>query len=106
MPEQVLDLSEGMDIFDVFDIRYQALAKVAIASLQSLFDGRGLPGYKIKGTKSQVNSFLDTLVREKRYMSSVIENGLSDPRSYRQKASLDIATRNFKRQTGMDWPIG
>jgi len=106
MSEHTLDLSEGMDIFDVFDIRYQALAKVAIGSLQALFSGRALPGYKIKGTKGQVNSFLNTLVKEKRYMSSVIDNGLNDPRTYRQKAHLDIATRNFKRQTGMNWPIG
>jgi hypothetical protein len=106
MSEEILDLSEGMDIFDMLDIRNQVLIKVTVQSLQALFSGRDLPNHKIKGTRSQVNSFLKTLMDEKRYMASVIENGLEDPRTYRQKAQLDVAMKNFKRQTGMEWPIG
>ena len=106
MSEEILDLSEGVDIFDVLNIRNQALVRVTVNSLRALFSGKSLPGYKIKGTRGQVNSFLDTLVKEKKYMASVIENGLENPNTYRQKAYLDIATKNFKRQTGMDWPVG
>jgi predicted lipoprotein len=106
MAKEILDLSEGMDIFDMLDIRNQALIKVTVQSLQALFAGRDLPNHKIKGTRGQIDSFLKTLMREKKYMSSVIENGLEDPRTYRQKAYLDVATRNFKTQTGMEWPIG
>ena len=106
MTEEVLDLSEGMDIFDALDIRNQVLIKVTVDSLKALFRGTPLPGYKVKGSRSQIDSFLNTLAREKRYKVSVMENGLNNPRTYRQKAHLDIATKNFKRQTGMDWPIG
>jgi len=106
MEEQTIDLSENFDIFDMFSPRQRGIAQVVVGSLKALFAGRSLPGYKVKGSPAQINSFLDTLVKEKRYMASVIDNGLSDPRTYRQKAILDISTKNFHRQTGLKWPIG
>jgi len=106
MEEQAVDLSENFDIFDMFSPRQRGIAQVVVASLKALFAGRSLPGYKVKGSPAQINSFLDTLVKEKRYMASVMDNGLNNPQTYRQKAILDTATKNFHRQTGLKWPIG
>ena len=44
MTEEVLDLSEGMDIFDALDIRHQDLIKVTVDSLKALISGTPLPG--------------------------------------------------------------
>jgi hypothetical protein len=106
MQEDIKNLDESLDIYDFFSPRYRALAQVTIQSLRALFAGRSLPGYQVKGTSTQINSFLDTLVKEKSYMSSAIDNGLNDPRTYRQKAILDVAVKNFQRETGQVWPIG
>ena len=110
MEELILDLSpvleEDLSVYDMFDHRVQALAKVAVGSLMALFKGRALPGYKVKGTPSQIDSFLKTLMGERNYMASVMRNGLEDPRTYRSRAQLDVSMKNFKRQTGLDWPIG
>ena len=106
MKEEVVDLSESFDIYDLFSPRQRGIAQIVVGSLKALFAGRSLPGYKVKGSPAQINSFLDTLVKEKRYMASVMDNGLNDPRTYRQKSILNIATKNFHRQTGLNWPIG
>ena len=53
----------------------------------------------------EIQSFLDTLVKEKRYMAAYLNYGLDDPRTYRNKAVLDGATRNFERVTGIKWPF-
>ena len=72
--------------------------------LGAMFNGINLPT-SVTGTKHEIQSFLDTLVKEKRYMAAYLKYGLNDPRTYRNKAVLDSAAANFERVTGIKWPF-
>jgi len=72
--------------------------------LGAMFGDISLPT-TVKGSKQDIQSFLDTLVKEKKYMAAYLDYGLDDPRTYSSKAVLDNATRNFERVTGITWPF-
>jgi len=72
--------------------------------LSAMFGGISLPT-TVKGSKQDIQSFLDTLVKEKKYMGAYLQYGLNDPRTYHSKALLNNATRNFERVTGIKWPF-
>jgi hypothetical protein len=59
----------------------------------------------IRGTSSQVSSFRNAALGEKRYMAAVKKHGLNDPKTFASKTRLNNAVRNFERETGMKWPI-
>ncbi len=83
---------------------YSTLGNSIKLLLGAMFNNIKIPT-TVKGTKSEIQSFLDTLVKEKRYMAAYLNYGLDDPRTYRNKAVLDGATRNFERVTGIKWPF-
>lgn len=60
---------------------------------------------KIKGTRSEVNSFMDALRRERKYMNAYKKYGLSDERTYNSRYKLDDAVKNFELTTGLKWPF-
>ena len=60
---------------------------------------------KIKGTQSEVNSFLRALSREKKYMKSYKQHGLGDKRTYDNKHKLDAAIKDFEKETKLKWPF-
>jgi len=60
---------------------------------------------KIKGTQSEVNSFLRTLSKEKNYMKSYKKYGLGDKRTYDNKYKLDAAVKDFEKETNLKWPF-
>jgi hypothetical protein len=72
--------------------------------LGAMFGGLSLPVY-VKGHKSDVSSFAKTLGSEKRYLEAAAEFGLDDPQTFRSKAQLDSAVKNFERKTGIQWPF-
>ena len=72
--------------------------------LGQMFGGGSIP-VKIKGNPAQVESFANTLAREKRYMDSWRTHGLDSPSTYRDKALLDRQVAEFERLTGLDWPF-
>ena len=60
---------------------------------------------KIRGTRSQVNSFADTLQKEKAYIRSYQKHGLDDPKTFRNKGRLKSSIAKFERDTGIKWPF-
>ncbi len=72
--------------------------------LRAMFGSLSLP-VQVKGSASDVNSFVRALGREKKYLSTLKKFGLDNPRTYRSRASLSNATSKFERQTGIKWPF-
>jgi hypothetical protein len=72
--------------------------------LNRMFGGSSQP-VRVRGTKREINSFTQTLGREKRYMDSYIRNGLDDPRTLSNRHSLEKAVRSFESETGLKWPL-
>jgi hypothetical protein len=72
--------------------------------LNALFRGSYLP-VRVKGTKSQFDSFMRALSAEKRYITSFNNNGLNNAATYRSKHVLDQAVSKFEKDTGMIWPF-
>ena len=72
--------------------------------MRGLFGTSILP-VNVRGSSSDVRSFLQTLNAEKRYIQDFKRFGLSDPRTYRSKASVTSAVGKFERSTGIKWPF-
>ena len=60
---------------------------------------------KIKGTRSEVDSFMKALKNERKYMQSYKRYGLGDERTYKTKHKLDAAVKNFENETKLKWPF-
>ena len=61
--------------------------------------------FSIRGSRSDVTSFAQTIGREKRYLEAVSKYGLDDPRTFQNKSKLDLAIKNFQAETGLTWPF-
>ena len=72
--------------------------------LMSLLGDVSLP-VQIKGDKSQVESFAKAIGREKKYIESIKDYGLNNPKTFKDKKLLDKAVSNFERKTGLKWPF-
>lgn len=72
--------------------------------LTRMFTGAESP-MKIKGTPSQIAAFGDALAKEKKYMESFMDHGLSDPHSFTSRHELEQAVAKFERETGILWPF-
>ena len=72
--------------------------------LKRMFGNSSMP-VKVKGSRSEVESFARTLGGEKRYIETASKYGLDDPRTYKNKAKLTKAINNFERATGLKWPF-
>ena len=71
--------------------------------LKRMFGMNSIP-VTIKGTSGQIESFAKTLGKEKRYIQTARALGLDDARTLKTKADVERAAKEFKRQTGIDWP--
>jgi hypothetical protein len=74
------------------------------AILNRMFGGPNLP-ITIKGTKTQVSSFVNVLSKEKKYMESFTKHGLDNPQTYKWRHNLNSAISKFERDTGIKWPF-
>jgi hypothetical protein len=72
--------------------------------LDALFTGEYFP-VSVKGSPQQVDSFVKTLAGEKRYLSSLSQYGLNNPKTFRDKFKLDRSIKSFERDTGLVWPF-
>ena len=68
--------------------------------LKQMFGEGGIP-VQIKGSSSDVESFVNSLRQEKKYIEAVNKFSLNSPRTYRSKAELDLASSRFERDTGI-----
>jgi len=72
--------------------------------LQAIFGGYSLP-VNITGNKYEIESFANTLSKEKKYMETFKKYGLNDPRVIKDKSKLNNAVQNFERITGIKYPL-
>ena len=63
------------------------------------------PATKVIGTRSEIDSFMKALGREKDYITIASKYGLNDPRTYKSKAKIEKAAREFNSKTGLKWPF-
>jgi len=75
----------------------------AIKMLLKRMFGGPRPPVKIRGTRSEIDSFSKALTSEKKYMDAALKYGLTDPRTYKNKSMLNKAISNFERTTGIKW---
>jgi len=72
--------------------------------LGGFFQGLNIPA-TIRGTKSEIDSFAKTLNKEKKYIESWKKYGLDNPATYRDKAKLNNAVKDFEKITNIKWPF-
>lgn len=72
--------------------------------LSAMFGNQSVP-MTVKGSQREVNSFLNALASEKRYMSAYLAHGLNDPRTLSNRAKLNNSVKKFERETGIKWPF-
>ena len=72
--------------------------------LQAMFGGLSMP-VRVRGTQSEVESFMSALSREKKYIDTAKRYGLTDPRVVKSKGKLAAAANKFFRKTGIKWPF-
>ena len=84
------------------ELRYSTFGLQMKRVLRAMFGGKSVP-LTVKGSKREVDSFFDALVKEKKYMASYLANGLDDPRTLRNRARLDNSVSKFEKETGLRW---
>jgi len=102
MKEIVIDLRK-----DNIQLNETYLGVVGAAikyALTAMFPGSGTK-LKIFGDDVPINRFLGALAAEKRYLDSYNKSGLTDPKTYKNKYSLDSAIESFEKETGLKWPL-
>lgn len=72
--------------------------------LNALFTGEFFP-VSIKGNRNQIDSFIKTLAGEKRYISSLSQYGLDNPKTLKDKYKLNKSIKSFEKDTGLIWPF-
>lgn len=72
--------------------------------LMAMFGGPK-PNLIIRGSRGEISSFIRATANEKRYIETAKKLGLDNPMTYKNKAKLDGAIRDFERKTGIPWPI-
>jgi hypothetical protein len=75
--------------------------------LFAMFSGPGdnIRNFLVKGGRSDISSFGAALFAEKNYMDSYLKHGLNDPSVLNNRYKLDVAVRNFEKETGIKWPF-
>ena len=72
--------------------------------LKTMFGGGSLP-MAFRGSERDVKSFANTIGSEKRYIETAKRYGLDHATTYRNKSKLDVAAKNFEKDTGIKWPF-
>ena len=67
--------------------------------------GSGPNIFRLKGTRSQINSFVGAVSAEKKYLNSFSKLGLHNPATYKNSRKLAGAIRSFEKTTGLKWPV-
>ena len=61
--------------------------------------------FSVRGTTTQVDSFMAALSGEKSYMNSYIKHGLNDPKTLNHRHRLEGSVGKFEKETGLKWPF-
>lgn len=100
-----IDLTAGRN-GQVSEILMQSLGLAVKHIMMTMFgSGASIP-VKVRGNKSEISAFAKALGRDKKYIKSAAKYGLNDPRVLKDKYKLRKAAAQFKRATGIDYPLG
>jgi hypothetical protein len=72
--------------------------------LRRMFKGSDIP-VRVRGNRSEVESFAKAISGEKRYIDVANKYGLTDARTYKSKYQLEKSINQFERTTGITWPF-
>jgi len=72
--------------------------------LKGMFKGSSVP-VRVKGNRSEVESFARAIAGEKKYIAAANRYGLTDARTYKSKYQLEKSVNKFERTTGIKWPF-
>ena len=73
-------------------------------ALKGLFGGWSSTP-KVIGTASDLNAFKNVFGGEVKYINSVKKYGLDHPSTYKDRALLDKAVKDFEKETNIKWPF-
>ena len=76
-----------------------------IQDILSAMQGGTTMNVNVKGSQPQVQSFIKSLAGEKNYIEAAKKYGLTDPKTFQDKAKAEVAAKNFTRQTGIPFPF-
>ena len=99
-----IDLSVGKS-GQINEVWLQMFGSAVQGILSMMFGGSSVP-VNIKGSKSEISAFAKALARDKAYTRAAAKYGLNDPRVLKDKYKLRKAAAQFKRATGITYPIG
>lgn len=99
-----IDLTAGRN-GQVNEVWLQLFGTAVKQIMRTMFGGASTP-VKIKGNKSEISAFAKAIARDKKYMKAAAKYGLNDPRVLKDKYKLRKAAAQFKRATGIDYPLG
>tara|TARA_Y100000310_G_scaffold344766_1_gene459343 strand:+ start:1824 stop:2186 length:363 start_codon:yes stop_codon:yes gene_type:complete len=72
--------------------------------MRAIFNNKRVP-LNIVGTRGEIDSFVDAIKQEERYLKAAKKYGLDNPRTYRYKYRLRRSVAQFERDTGLKWPL-
>ena len=106
------ETNEGELVSQVLDLNEDSLDEVTLASrgftiksiMGAMFGGYSIP-LEVRGNPAQIATFATALGKEKAFMEAFSKYGLDDPKTYKSKAKLDNAVRQFEAITKIKWPF-
>jgi hypothetical protein len=97
--ERVIDLQSVQE-----GAAYEMLGANIKYILSQMFAGAPINTI-VKGPPSHVKAFVDSLRKERDYLSMANTYGWDNPNTFRNKAKLATSAKNFERETGLKWPF-
>lgn len=99
-------------VVDFAELRKQKLDESFLAMfggwvehiLGAMFGDLNIP-VSVRGNDREVQAFATAIGREKNYIDVARRYGLDHPSTYKSKAKLTSAAKNFERETGLKWPF-
>jgi len=105
MSNSVIDLGKAKRETDLNESFLATFGFLVKSALRRMFGHDAGADLRVKGTRSEIESFMDALNNEKKYMQAYKRHGLTDPATLRQKHKLDFAVSSFEKETGLKWPF-
>jgi hypothetical protein len=59
----------------------------------------------LRGNRREIQSFTDTITKEKKYMDAYMRYGLDNPKTHKSRYALQGAIAKFERATKLKWPF-
>jgi len=100
--EIIIDLTVGKKQLDESFLRMFGSAIELI--IKRMFGLNNL-NFKVKGSRSNIKKFVNTLSKESSHLRALKDYGLDNPSTLRTRAALAKAVSGFESSTGITWPF-